>query len=271
LPRPDVHPWEDLTTVELAALAGDAAVAVLPVAAVEQHGPHLPLGTDAVIVDAIVDTALHRCAEGGPVLRLPSQRVGLSPEHAAFAGTLSFDAETVLASWTAIGVSVARAGVRRLVIVNGHGGQGALVDVAAQRLRCQAALLVARCSYYRFPLPDGWLTAHEQRYGLHGGLVETSLMLAISPAAVRTGHVATFPSAAEGWERDHPGLEVEGESGLAWQAEDLNPAGVTGDAAAATAEFGARLLDYYAGRLAAVIDAVQAAALPPAAGGTSSR
>ena len=255
--------WEHLATTDFAALDLARTVAILPVAAIEQHGPHLPLGTDAILCDAILDRALALLAEPASLLRLPTQRVGLSPEHTGFAGTLVLRAETLLAAWTEIGVSVAAAGVRKLVLFNSHGGQGGLVDIAAQALRCRAGILVVRCSSYRFALPEGWVPPDEARYGLHGGLIETSLMLAAAPQLVHHAAIRSFPSRARDWEGAVAGLEVEGESGIAWCAEDLNDTGAAGDAAAATAALGERLLDYYARRLASVIEAARAFAFPP--------
>lgn len=255
--------WEHLVTTDFAALDKARALAILPVAAIEQHGPHLPLGTDAILSDAILERALARLADPASLLRLPTQRLGLSPEHASFAGTLALPAATLLDAWTQIGLAVAAAGVRKLLLFNSHGGQGGLVDIVAQALRCRAGILVVRCSFYRFALPEGWVPADEARYGLHGGLIETSMMLAAAPELVRGDAARRFPSRAQAWEEAVAGLEVEGESGLAWCAEDLSEAGATGDAAAATAALGERLLDYYADRLARVIDAARAFAFPP--------
>ena len=255
--------WEELATTDFAALDPARTVAVLPVAAVEQHGPHLPLGTDAILCDAILDRAGRSVGAPGTVLRLPTQRVGLSPEHDSFAGTLTLRAETLLALWTEIGLSVAAAGVRKLVLFNTHGGQGGVVDAAAQALRHRAGLLAIRCSSYRFSIPAGWIPPDEQRYGLHGGLVETSMMLAVAPHLVRRNALRAFPSRAVDWEAAIAGLEVEGESGIAWRAEDLNPEGATGDASAATPELGERLLSHFATRLARVIDAAGALDFPP--------
>jgi creatinine amidohydrolase len=246
--------WEDLATTDFARFDPQEAVAILPVAAVEQHGPHLPLGTDALICDAIVDAALARLDRAAPVLRLPTQRLGHSPEHARFPGTLSLRLETVLALWIDIGRAVAAAGVHKLVLFNSHGGQGALVDLVAQALRDEASMTVARCNYYRFALPEGWLDERERRFGLHGGQVETSLMLHIAPHLVRLDRVRDFASCAEVWEAAHPGLPIEGETGIGWRAEDLNPEGVTGAATVASADLGARLLRHYAARLAALIE-----------------
>lgn len=246
--------WEDLVTIDFARFDRGSVIAVLPVAAVEQHGPHLPLGTDAIVCDAILDNALARLDTGAPVLRLPTQRVGYSPEHTGFPGTLSLRAATALALWTEIGRSVAAAGIRKLLVFNSHGGQGALVDIMAQTLRSEASMTVARCSYYRLPLPEGWIAERELRFGLHGGQVETSLMLHIAPHLVRRDRLRDFASSAEPWEASHHGLQIEGETSIGWRAEDLNPDGATGDATSASAELGARLLDHFATRVAALLE-----------------
>jgi creatinine amidohydrolase len=253
--------WEHLTTADLAAdnAADNAAglpagaVALLPVAAVEQHGPHLPLGTDAILTDAVVSAARAKMPPGATVLRLPTQRIGLSPEHRAFPGTLTLEPETVIATWSAIGASVARAGASRLVIVNGHGGQTGLVDVVATRLRVEHAMTVVRATTFRLLGDAVDLGQREARYGLHGGLLETSMMLAVAPDLVRCDRLADFPSRAETWERRFARLEAEGSTGLAWMAQDLNAEGATGDASGATAALGLRILDAMAGSLAAII------------------
>ncbi len=259
--------WEELTSEEVAALDRNRAVAVLPLAAIEQHGPHLPLGTDAILCDAILSAALARLIARLPgdaalVLRLPTQRIGHSPEHIRFAGTLSVGSALLLAAWTQIGGSLAAAGLRRLVVFNTHGGQGALVDLLAQELRRRYGMLVVRANYWRFGVPDGWLPERELRYGLHGGQLETALMLHVAPGLVRRERLADFRSAAEGWEAEHPGLEVEGRTAIGWMAEDLHPQGATGDAAAASADLGARLLEHYAACLATVLAAAGTAELP---------
>lgn len=245
--------WEHLATTDLADGACRDAVAVLPVAAVEQHGPHLPLGTDAILTDGVLDAALARLPADVEVLRLPIQRVGHSPEHAEFPGTLTLEAETVIAQWTAIGRAVARAGVRRLLILNGHGGQTALVDLVAMRLRAEARMTVARATYFDLLEADPAVGRDEQQFGWHGGQVETALMLALRPDLVRVERLEQFGSAAQAVAADHAVLRVEGPVGIAWMAEDLNPAGVTGDAAAATEAIGRRLLDGVAARLASLI------------------
>lgn len=246
--------WEHLTTADLAGGVPSQAVALLPVAAVEQHGPHLPLGTDAILTDAVIAAARSQGATAATVLRLPTQRIGLSPEHVAFAGTLSLEAETVIAAWSAIGASVARAGVRKLIILNGHGGQRGLVDVVATRLRVAHGLTTVRATTFQLLGDAVDLGAEEERYGLHGGMLETSMMLAAAPELVRQAAMADFASRAQAWEKGFAALEGEGATGLGWMAQDLNSAGVTGNAAAASPNLGHRIIDAMAARLAAVIE-----------------
>lgn len=249
--------WEELTTAEFAALDPRWTVAILPLAAIEQHGPHLPLGTDAILCDGVLAAALESLSGVGPVLRLPTQRIGLSTEHTGFAGTLTAADAALLAVWNDIGRSVARSGVRKLIVFNTHGGQPALVDLLAQRLRHDERLLVARANLFAFGIPADVITEREKKYGLHGGQIETSLMLRIAPHLVRRELLADFRSRAEDIDGACGTLEVAGATGLAWQAEDLNVAGAVGNAAAGSAALGERLLQYAAKRLATIIDDVQ--------------
>jgi creatinine amidohydrolase len=257
--------WQDLTAPDIAALDPAATVALLPVAAVEQHGPHLPLATDAVINAGIVGRALALlAARPEPTARLlvlPALDVGHSPEHAAVPGTLSTSAETLLALWTDVAAGVAAAGVRRLVLFNSHGGQTALVDLAAVRWRARFGMQVVRAFWPAFGAPPGLFDADEWRSGLHGGEVETALMLHLAPALVRMDLARDFRPAAPG--TDGGRLGFEGPVGTGWLCTDLHPAGVCGNAAAADAERGKRLLEHLAQVLIEVVDELAALALPP--------
>ncbi len=132
-----------------------STLALLPVAAIEQHGPHLPLSTDLIINRGIVHEAITRLAPGVRVLVLPEQAIGDSVEHTAFHGTLSLQPELLLALWTEIGRGVTRTGLRKLVILNSHGGQVGIVDQAALRLRAEERMLVIRANYFNFGTPKG--------------------------------------------------------------------------------------------------------------------
>jgi creatinine amidohydrolase len=257
--------WQELSAAEIAGLDVASTVALLPVAAVEQHGPHLPLGTDAIINAGIVARALgllrSRGRPGPRLLVLPALAIGHSPEHVATAGTLSAGNETLLALWTDVAAGVAAAGVRRLVLFNSHGGQTALVDIAAVRWRAHFGMRVARAFWPAFGDPAGLFAADEWRRGLHGGEVETSLMLHLAPEQVDMDAARNFvPAQPTGclW------LGFEGPIGLGWLSEDLHPAGVCGNAAAADPARGAALLEHLAQVLVAVVDELAQLPLPAA-------
>ncbi|MBO6562306.1 MAG: creatininase family protein [Nisaea sp.] len=251
-----VHFWGHLTTEDVAALKPSRTLALLPVGAIEQHGPHLPLATDILITEAVLSSAAERVADDLTLLILPSQAIGLSPEHMSFAGTLTQAAETLIASWTEIGRSVAAAGVRKLILLNSHGGQPQIVDLVAQRLRSEAGMLAVRANTFRFDLPDGLISDDEQKTGLHGGQIETALMLAIAPELVRKDKIADFPNSAATRTATSKRLGLSGAGGFAWNAEDLNPSGATGAASRATADQGSALLAAYGQQLADLIEDV---------------
>lgn len=238
--------WQDFTTRDFTDLDADRTVAVLPVAAIEQHGPHLPLATDALINAGIVAATLDRLADRPIVLVLPALTIGTSLEHADFPGTLSIAAENLLRVWLDVGAGVARAGVRKLVIFNSHGGQRALVDLAALRLRVEHEMFVARASYFAFGAPEGLFDPQEWAHGIHGGEVETSLLLHLNPDLVRRDALENFTGLGEQLAAENRYLGAEKPIGFGWKSQDLNPAGVCGNAAAADARRGAQYLAHLA-------------------------
>lgn len=249
--------WQDLSWTDFAALPANT-VAVLPVAAIEQHGPHLPLLVDAVIGDGIIAAALRHLPDDVPVLVLPTQAVANSVEHLRFPGTLTTTPETLLALISDIGESVARAGVKRLVLCNSHGGNAPVLEIAARRIRIRANILAVTTAWARLGRPEGPRDPAEATWGIHAGREETSLMLALAPERVRMERAAAF---ASDWQRvanAQPALHPQAGASLSWQAQDLNPAGAVGDAAGATAEAGAALLDHAAQRLATLLQQVSA-------------
>lgn len=246
--------WQDLTPRQIERLAAADGVAVLPLAAIEQHGEHLPLSTDLDIGLGLLQAALPRLRTGLPLCVLPPLAVGLSLEHRGFTGTLSLSPETALATLAELGDSVARAGIRRLVLFNSHGGNKALLDLAALKLRAAHRMLVVRANYFRFAPPIDALPAAELRHGLHGGALETAMMLHLAPHKVRVEAIDTFPSLGQTMAAQGRTLAPEGEAGFAWMAEDLNPGGATGDARVADAALGARLVGHFASVLARVIE-----------------
>jgi creatinine amidohydrolase len=247
--------WWCLTSRDFALLDAERTVAVLPVAAVEQHGAHLPLATDAVINEGIVDGMLMEVADDADlcVLVLPAQNVGDSLEHTAFPGTLSVQPEQLIGLWTDIGRSVSRAGVRKLVIFNSHGGQVPEVDIVARRLRAELEMLVVRASYFDFGTPPGLVPADERAHGIHGGQVETSMILHLRPELVRQDGLRDYAGLPLRMAGSNELLGPEKPIGFGWMAQDIHAAGVSGNAGAADAMRGAELLGYLAQRLATLV------------------
>ena len=230
--------WADLTTKEFEGLDPARAIAVLPVAAVEQHGPHLSVATDTVINLGMLDELTKRLPEELSILILPIQAVGKSNEHLRSPGTLTLSAETALRLWVEIGELVARAGLRKLAIINSHGGNSDLLGVVTRELRVKHQMLAVHTAWSRFGKPDGLFTQAEGVYGIHGGDVETSLMLHFRPDLVRKEKAQNFVSSAQAMEKEFAYLRPTGLQAYGWIAQDLNPHGTVGDASIATAEKG---------------------------------
>lgn len=230
--------WTQMTTAEFAAADTSEWIAVLPVAAVEQHGPHLPVGVDAFIGEGYLARVAAALPDDLPVTFLPMQAIGKSNEHLAFPGTLTLSAETVIRAWTEIGESVFRAGVKKLVIVNSHGGNVAVIDIVARDLRVRLKMLAVTASWHRFGYPDGLFSAEELRHGIHAGDVETSLMLRFREDLVRREAAKSFVPTTFGMEVQYRQLRAGTPAGFGWMSQDLHPEGAMGDASAATAEKG---------------------------------
>ncbi|MFG1477300.1 creatininase family protein [Xanthobacter sp. V4C-4] len=236
--------WSELSSPAVAALDMARLVAVLPVAAVEQHGPHLPLGTDLFIAEGYLARIAALVPDTLDVAVLPIQAVGKSDEHQTFAGTLTFTPATALAAWVELGACLARAGVRRLVLMNTHGGNVPVIDLVARTLRLDHGLLVAMSSMHRFGYPTGLFADHERAHGIHGGEVETSLMLAFRPELVDMAQAADFVPYSVAMEGEFRRLRANHPVGFGWLSEDLSPAGAMGDARGATVEKGEAAADF---------------------------
>ena len=240
-------PPRDWTEIHWPDISGDAAarwIAVLPLAATEQHGPHLPLGTDVMIAAAHLARVRELLDPGIPATFLPLQPVGISTEHIGYPGTLTLPTEIALKTWMALGESVARAGVRKLVMVTSHGGNSAAMTLVAQDLRAHHGLFAVTTGWSRFGAPEGLFPAEELRHGIHGGAVETSIMLARYKQHVRTEAIADFRPASIAMEKDFSRLSAQRPAPFAWQAQDLHSSGAAGDATLASAEKGQLLLDH---------------------------
>jgi len=251
--------WQSLTTTEAAALAGRDPVVILPLTAIEQHGPHLPLSTDLDINLGLLQEAFRLLPPDLPTCVLPTQTVGASREHLRFAGTLSLDPELVVELIHQHGTVLATIGVRRLVLFNSHGGNLSAMDTAALRLRDDHGMLVVKASYFTFSRPDDvTFPESEWRYGLHGGAVETAMMLHLRPDLVRPDAIQCFPSLGQDLQGVLTRVGPEGEASFAWLAGDVNPHGVTGNARLADAEIGQGLVAHYGRVLAEVVQDARA-------------
>jgi creatinine amidohydrolase len=241
--------WAELGTRDFAALDPATTVAVLPLGATEQHGPHLPLGVDTMLADGIVRAALPLLPPDLPALFLPTQSIGLSPEHARFAGTLTLSARTLMALWSEIGACVARTGVRKLVLFNAHGGHVGAMDVVARELRDAHDLLVYSVSWFHLPLEG----AQADRFDVHAGQSETAMMLALAPHLVDMTAAKNFDSTSRQRAAEYPILGNGRSAKLAWAMQDYNVEGAAGNAAAATAPDGQALVDGAARQLALLL------------------
>lgn len=263
-----IRHWSDLSTADFATLDRERAIAVLPLAATEQHGPHLPLSVDTDLVNGVVAAALPHLPAGLPALFLPTQAIGFSPEHSRFAGTLTLKAETLIRVWTEIGEGVAASGVKKLVLLNSHGGQVGALDLVARDLRARLGMLVYSISWFNLPLRDAagndvnaLFSADEHRFGIHAGEIETSMMRALRPDLVRMDRAEYFRSSSQDRAQRFATLGNGRSAKLAWMMQDVNANGAVGNAAAATAEKGRALLDAAGRALAQAL--VEIDQLPP--------
>ncbi|MDI6834258.1 MAG: creatininase family protein [Rhizobiaceae bacterium] len=217
-------------------------IAVLPLGAHEQHGPHLPFETDRLIVEGIVERLIATLPADLPVTFLPVEPVGYSIEHMDVPGTRSLGYDDAIARWLSIAGDLARQGIRRFVMLNAHGGNSPLMTIVATEARVRFDMLAVATSWTRFGVPEGVVTPEEKAMGIHGGDIETSVMLALHPGKVDMTRAADFPSRQADYAHRFTHLRAYGPHSFGWKMADLTPQGVTGNAAAATAEKGERLI-----------------------------
>lgn len=241
--------WNAQPSAAFAQLPGDT-VAVLPLGATEQHGPHLPTGVDSMLVGAVLARALAALPAGTPVLALPPLDITRSGEHGAWPGTLALGPGLLLDMLDQIAAGVARAGIGRLFLLNGHGGNTALLEVAIRELRLGHGLITAQASWFACADQSRW-DAAALAYDLHGGDLETSAMLAIAPDLVDMTRARDFRTVQADWAQATPAIGLGGQPVRpGWLATDLQSEGAMGNAAAASAQKGAALLDSAAAGLA---------------------
>lgn len=220
------------------------AIVVLPIAAIEQHGPHLPVGTDALLAEGYIEELRRTCPGDLDLILLPLQQIGWSEEHIDQAGTLTSSWKHLLPLWTDLLLSAKRSGARKAIIINSHGGNSPLMDILMQDMRVHHDMQVSATNWLRFGSPDGLFSADEQAFGIHGGDIETSMMLHLHPDLVDMKKVQAFSSRQEDLAKAHEHLRFYGRKPMGWMASDLNEQGVVGDASIADAEKGKALIEH---------------------------
>jgi creatinine amidohydrolase len=250
---PDARNFAYLNWKQVDALPRESTLLVLPTAAIEQHGHHLPLATDTLINNLLLGRALEKLPANAPVYALPPVHYGKSNEHIGFPGTLSVSSTTFMAVIRDLGSSLASAGFRKLVLYNTHGGNTALVDVMARDLRAEFKLRTFALHGAGGVKFEG-LSAQERAYGFHAGEVETAFLLASVPELVdRSAYTSNYIADVA---KPETLLPENAPATFAWLTRDIAPSGVMGDPRPATAENGARWLDQAATKLAAALDAM---------------
>lgn len=252
---PEARNFAYLTWKQVDALPRDATLLVLPTAAIEQHGHHLPLATDTLINNLLLGNALSLLPPEMPVYALPPVCYGKSNEHIGFPGTLSVSAATFMAVVRDLGASLHAAGFKKLVLYNTHGGNASLVDVLARDLRAEFGMRVFAL-YGSGGAAFTGLGKQERAYGFHAGEVETAFLLSAIPELVHTTeYTANYIADIENPEVLLP---ENAAATFAWLTRDIAASGVMGDPSPATAEKGARWVGEAAAQLARALTAMAA-------------
>jgi len=250
--------WTAIKWPDVDPAAAGQWIAVLPLAATEQHGPHLPVGTDTLIAQAYLARVQTLLPAQIPASFLPTQSIGFSIEHIDYPGTVTLPYHVAIRHWMSLGESVARSGVKKIVMVTSHGGNSAPMAIVAQELRSRLGMLAVTTNWHRFGTPDGLFPDEEIAHGIHGGAIETSIMLAAQPEMVRQDKIANFEPASIAMAREFRWLSPHRPAPFAWAAQDLHPSGVAGDATLASADKGRQLIEHGAGAFCELLADVHA-------------
>jgi creatinine amidohydrolase len=251
---PDERNFAYLTWNQVEALPKEHTLLVLPTAAIEQHGPHLPLATDTLINNLLLGKALLKLPSVSPVYALPPICYGKSNEHLGFPGTLSVSSSTFMSVVRDIASSIASAGFRRLVLYNTHGGNSSLVDVLARDLRAEFNLQTF-CLYGSAGAAFTGIEQQEKTYGFHAGEIETSFLLSATPDLVRTDEYTVNYIA----HLNNPNLLLpeNGSATFAWLTRDISSSGVMGDPRSSSAEKGGQWIEEASLKIAEALDAMR--------------
>lgn len=238
--------WNELTTTDFVGLNPETTIVIVPVAATEQHGPHLPVGVDTMIADGMIDEVVKHLPADVSMLILPTQAVGKSNEHLRSPGTVTLTAETAIHAWTEIGEAVHRAGLRKLMFINSHGGNVDILSIVARELRVRLQMLVVSAAWRRLGIPAGLYSEQEATFGIHAGDIETSLMLHFRPELVHMDLASNFAPASIEIAKEFDILRPTGFNAFGWIAQDLHASGAAGDASKATVEKGRATAEFQA-------------------------
>src|SRR5882757_6237581 len=250
---PEARTFAYLNWKQVDALPRDSTLLVLPTAAIEQHGHHLPLATDTLINNLLLGKALAKLPSNAPVYALPPICYGKSNEHLGFPGTLSVSSSTFQEVVRDLGASIAASGFRKLVLYNTHGGNSSLVDVLARDLRAEFDLRTF-CLFGSAGASFTGLSKQERTYGFHAGEIETAFLLSATPELVHTSEYTVNYIA----DIDNPDLLLpeNAPATFAWLTRDIAPSGVMGDPRPSTAENGARWVEEASTKIAAALEAM---------------
>ena len=233
------------------------SVAIIPVSAIEAHGPHLPLGVDALLNDSLLDRVIELNPSNNKILVLPNTNFGMSIEHSAYPGTISIKAETLIEYWIQIAVSLKKSGFRKVLFFNSHGGQVGIADIVLRKLRAEHNLLAHSLHWFKVQPPEGLFEDEELKYGIHGGEVETSLMLHKWPSLVKMEFAQNFDSFGKDLAKKYKFVNPTGSAlSFGWQTQDLNAEGAVGNAAAANAEKGMQFFEFIAKEVSSMISEI---------------
>lgn len=253
--------WGEFKTADFDKIDAEKTIAILPLAATEQHGPHLPLNTDTSIMKGMLRALSQTLAADMDVRCLPVQAICKSDEHLDFAGTLHLPAELMISNLDAIIASVAATNIRKILFVTSHGGNEEIMGIAARNARLNHDMLAVKTSWGRFGVPDGLFSDKEMKYGIHGGDYETSLMLHFRPRLVDMDAAKDFASSTEKAAESFKHLKPQSPHSFAWLAQDLNTEGVVGEAHLATADKGKKAAEHQVKGFVQLLEDIQSAKL----------
>ncbi|WP_162707239.1 creatininase family protein [Phyllobacterium sophorae] len=217
-------------------------IAILPLGAHEQHGPHLPLETDTIIAAGLVDRLRNSLPSALSIEFLAVEPIGYSIEHMDVAGTRTLAFDEAVRRWIGVGENLVQRGLSKLVILNAHGGNAPLMTIVATELRVRFNMLAVATSWTRFGLPDDLMSPDEKALDIHGGFIETSVMLALRPELVDMAKAGNFDSNQRYYAQTYKHLRAYGPHAFGWKMSDLNKHGVAGNASRATAEAGEKIM-----------------------------